>query len=330
MGRCGPPHQLRVLEAHFRYAETTDDPETLCVIRESKFSANRLNMKYILILIFLSTISIVPAEQRYKFISVKNGLRLRGGPSLRSKRIALIPYNAKIEILKKSKESISINKRFGSWLYVNSNYGKGWVFSGYLSENPIYNYKNVYSLKTEILMEYSAAESNDEKCYFGCYPIIIQNIYPHKKLILKDINGSYFQFYVGNKYSILDIYDMMHGFEKAIIIDNISMAQINLEKINTFRKKYYQYAEKCVFVSEYNYNLIFHDSEVTIDREPFSKSLPKERITDAQCHGEMGQDLNRFNIPRYYIYHPDTEKIKVIHLKNKCSQLFKNGKIICN
>jgi hypothetical protein len=68
-------------------------------------------------------------------ISSDNGLRLRETPGLGGKKISVLGYRTKVDVLKKTIEKVTIDGIDGYWVFIKTDDGlEGWVFDGYLAE----------------------------------------------------------------------------------------------------------------------------------------------------------------------------------------------------
>lgn len=72
-----------------------------------------------------------PADSA-RWVTEKQGLRLRESPEQTGKIIAVIPCAAKVEVLSEKGETLTIAGSTGKWTEVNWSGRKGWVFGGFL------------------------------------------------------------------------------------------------------------------------------------------------------------------------------------------------------
>ena len=72
--------------------------------------------------------------RKEKWVSVKEGLRLRSAPDQNSQILALMPLGAKLQILSEKPATIVISGQPGKWCEVIWEGKKGWTFSGFLSD----------------------------------------------------------------------------------------------------------------------------------------------------------------------------------------------------
>ncbi|MEM7181535.1 MAG: SH3 domain-containing protein [Spirochaetota bacterium] len=68
----------------------------------------------------------------FKYVSTKSGLILRHKPNTRSKKLALLPYANKVEVLQEKGKEITISGATGKWTQVRFRKQKGWAFGGFL------------------------------------------------------------------------------------------------------------------------------------------------------------------------------------------------------
>ncbi len=71
-----------------------------------------------------------------KYVNSREGLRVRTEPSLWGDKISLFPHRTKVSIIEVRPEIVIIDNISGNWELVEAGDIKGWVFGGYLSENP--------------------------------------------------------------------------------------------------------------------------------------------------------------------------------------------------
>lgn len=106
--------------------------------------------KIILLLFILGLSSFQTPEKMpvknsdYFNVMAGSGLRMRGTPNLKGKKIMVIPYNAQIEKINDGKSygtlSVKEFKGFnieGEWVKVKYKNQEGFVFSGYLTQFPL-------------------------------------------------------------------------------------------------------------------------------------------------------------------------------------------------
>ncbi len=73
----------------------------------------------------------------FRFVSSPHGLNLRSKPGTKSKRILILPFSAKVKVLKSKGKTTFFAERYGKWVNVDYSGKRGWVFSGFLSNfNP--------------------------------------------------------------------------------------------------------------------------------------------------------------------------------------------------
>ncbi len=71
-----------------------------------------------------------PSKDRW--VSEKQGLRMREAPDQNGKVIAVVPHAAKVEFISEKGETMNISGATGKWTEVKWNEKKGWVFGGFL------------------------------------------------------------------------------------------------------------------------------------------------------------------------------------------------------
>lgn len=107
-------------------------------------------MKYILLTV-ISLLAIQLNSQTYiAIVNSDNGLSIRDNPSLKAKRIGVIPYKGKVKILKSLKEyeQIILSKEravVGEWVKVSYKNIAGYVFDEFLSYEIDYTHNNYQS-----------------------------------------------------------------------------------------------------------------------------------------------------------------------------------------
>lgn len=94
-------------------------------------------MKKLILLTLLAFSFLIYADQKHMFTTANNGLVLREKPTIKSKRMGLIPYGTKVDILGKTKKQVTIAKKTSNWFKVRYNNKSGWVFGGFLSDKPV-------------------------------------------------------------------------------------------------------------------------------------------------------------------------------------------------
>lgn len=121
----------------------------------------------------------------------------------------------------------------------------------------------------------------------------------------------------GDKFIIVDVVDEMDN-SVGVLIFNKNGEQINYSSVQKEREKYYQYSRCCVFVKELNGLLYFWD--VT---EPY------ENFSDYNCFNDSQTDASNYLIPRYYIFDSESGHVETVILKNSCTSLIQDNKLIC-
>ena len=102
----------------------------------------------------------------------------------------------------------------------------------------------------------------------------------------------------------------------AIIFDKKGN-QINYDKVQNQREQYSQTSTCCIYVEEFNGKLYFWD---LIDHDG----------EDYDCYYDSQTDASNYFIPRYYIFEYETNSLETKILKNECTRLIQNGKILCD
>ncbi len=123
---------------------------------------------------------------------------------------------------------------------------------------------------------------------------------------------------VGEKFIIIHVRDEMEN-DRGVIIFDKKGKQINYDVVQNERKKHYKPYNCCVNVQELNGILYFWDII-----EPF------EDGKNYDCYYDSQTDASMYLIPRYYIFEPETGSVETKILKNKCTILIQDGKIICD
>ena len=67
-----------------------------------------------------------------RWVSAQSGLRLRFGPGLNTRALAVIPYGARVLLWKCNTETVQIGSASGQWCRILYKGKGGWVFSAYL------------------------------------------------------------------------------------------------------------------------------------------------------------------------------------------------------
>jgi hypothetical protein len=89
------------------------------------------------LLLFLNIFNNVYAEE--KFINAPSGLTLRETPDLKGKKIIIIPFNEKVNVIASDNRQVIVDNIKDIWVKVNWKNNEGWVFNGYLrlkKDNP--------------------------------------------------------------------------------------------------------------------------------------------------------------------------------------------------
>ena len=119
----------------------------------------------------------------------------------------------------------------------------------------------------------------------------------------------------GEKYILIRLRDEMIN-DRGVVIFDKKGNQINYDIVQEQRKLHYKSYECCVYVEELNGKLYFYDI-IDLDGE------------DYDCSMDSQTDASDYTIPRYYIFDAKTNSVETIILKNKCTDLIKDGKLIC-
>ena len=77
--------------------------------------------------------------RRYHYANARDGLRMRGGPSLDSAVVGKLAYGQSLGIIAQSDTEVEIDGLRGKWTHINSDVGRGWVFDAYLSPVPVFD-----------------------------------------------------------------------------------------------------------------------------------------------------------------------------------------------
>jgi hypothetical protein len=87
-----------------------------------------------------TTERLINKEQNSKIMYVNSpeGLRVRNSPGLDGDRIGLLENLVEVNILKEEQETVTIDGIIGKWTFIKINNIEGWVFGGYLINNPIF------------------------------------------------------------------------------------------------------------------------------------------------------------------------------------------------
>ena len=132
------------------------------------------------------------AKEGSFFVKAPSGLNLRESPSIKSKNIALIPDNSKVDVLEIASKEEKIGDMLAPWIKIRFKTNTGWVFGGFV-------YKKNLELKnpdgTLILREWTRGEN----CNYNYYqpPQCITEIYNSKsgKLERKDTLSGIIRWY---------------------------------------------------------------------------------------------------------------------------------------
>lgn len=105
-------------------------------------------MKKLVLFLFLSclSLSLIRAhsisEHTFLTVSANSGLSLRFEPGQQSDVISIIPFGETVEILERCENDLveTIEWTSGSWVYVEYNNRRGYVFDGFLTTLPLPEY----------------------------------------------------------------------------------------------------------------------------------------------------------------------------------------------
>ena len=86
------------------------------------------------------------------FVSAQSGLYLRSKPNNYSQKLALIPFQTKLEILSETPDFVQIDEFYSNWKKVSYENLEGYVFGGYLVEN-LEKDSELYQMKLSELMQ---------------------------------------------------------------------------------------------------------------------------------------------------------------------------------
>ena len=70
----------------------------------------------------------------FRWVTEKQGLRMREAPDQKGKVITVVPHAAKVEVLGEKGDPMTIAGSTGKWTEVKWNAKKGWVFGGFLGD----------------------------------------------------------------------------------------------------------------------------------------------------------------------------------------------------
>lgn len=120
---------------------------------------------------------------------------------------------------------------------------------------------------------------------------------------------------VGDNYIIIHLRDEMDN-DRGVIIFDKKGNEVNFDTVQEQRKLHYKTYSCCIYVKELKGKLYFYD---LVDRKG----------KDYDCYYDAQTDSADLLIPRYYIFNAKKNTVETIILKNACTNLIENGKIIC-
>ena len=126
-------------------------------------------------------------------------------------------------------------------------------------------------------------------------------------------NSESYKVETGKKFVIISYFDE-EEYRRESKIFHKNGSEINLDTLQSIRRKFTEFWECCIYVKELNGELISWD--LTLYDEPYDCWM------DSQTGGGT-------MIPRYYTYNVITNTVKTTILKKPCSNLIQGGKIIC-
>ncbi|HOT47338.1 MAG TPA: SH3 domain-containing protein [Spirochaetota bacterium] len=99
-----------------------------------------INLMFILVLVFVCGCATNSSKQNgmnILYVTSDNGLVLREKPNRQSKRIVVIPYNSRLQVIDGNGPTDTIDNNTGVWIKVRYKDMSGWVFGGYTSTTKI-------------------------------------------------------------------------------------------------------------------------------------------------------------------------------------------------
>lgn len=98
-----------------------------------------------MILILIATLAC--SRGKTMVVTAESGLRFHSEPKLDATVLELLPNGTHVKVLQADGPSATIDKITANWMEAEVHDKKGWVFSGYLSEDPVYLEKTGQCLK---------------------------------------------------------------------------------------------------------------------------------------------------------------------------------------
>lgn len=120
---------------------------------------------------------------------------------------------------------------------------------------------------------------------------------------------------VGDNYIIIRLRDEMDN-DRGVIIFDKKGNEVNFDIVQEQRKLHYKTYSCCIYVQEVKGKLYFYD-------------IVDQGGKDYDCYYDSQTDGSDFLIPRYYVFDTRKNSVETIILKNACTNLIENGKIIC-
>jgi hypothetical protein len=113
------------------------------------------------------------------FVSADSGLRVREKPDLNSKSLGTVLKGHTVEFISVAEEAVTVEGKLASFFKVNTQFGEGYVYSGYLNytknrENEICGYNTEIEVESNSGNYYIKAIP-PENCGCGMYPDPKQN-----------------------------------------------------------------------------------------------------------------------------------------------------------
>ena len=93
-------------------------------------------------------------DAQIRYITAKGGLRMRGKPTLKGKKIGLIPEGTKVQLLDEKGKKIKLAGTTGKWSKVKWNDKTGWAFGGFLSDKKVLTFPikiKMYGCKLKLM-----------------------------------------------------------------------------------------------------------------------------------------------------------------------------------
>ena len=124
-------------------------------------------------------------EEIYFWTSSKSGIHLREKPDIKSKSIYLLPFRTKLKHIETDSREDIVNSIKDHCVLIESKFGRGWVFSGYIvKESPGNFHSYAPNQKWKAICE---GISNSFECYNKIEPIQLKKI-EFSKLVQRNVN----------------------------------------------------------------------------------------------------------------------------------------------